>query len=103
MVEIYYIHIQCLKEARFVRCRKYEKQLNASKCRANQIPNEYCVSVDKSNNEYRVRIQKKDSHDTCYNVIYKGSTLHFCNCNWALNGHVCKHVLKVEMLVSNIV
>ena len=61
------------------------------------------VSIDKSNNEYRVRSQNKDSHDTWYNVIYKGSTLHLCNCNWALNGNVCKHVLKVEMLVSSIV
>ena len=84
-----------------MRCRKFRKQLNASKCRANQIPNEDCVSVDKSNNEYRVRSQNKDSRDTWYNVIYKGSTPHFCNCNWALNGNVCKHVLKVEMLVSN--
>ena len=92
-----------LKEVGFVRHRKSEKQLNASKCRANQIPNEDCVFVDKSNNEYRVCSQNKDSRDTWYNVINKGSTLHFCNCNWALNGNVCKHVLKVEMLVSNIV
>ena len=81
MVELYYIHMQGLKEVGFVRRRKYEKQLNASKCRANQIPNEDCVSVDKSKNEYRVRSQNKDSHDTWYNVIYKGSTLHLCNCN----------------------
>ena len=103
MVELYYIHMQGLKEAGFVQSTKYEKQLNASKCSANQIPNEDCVFVDKSNNEYRVHRKNKDSRDTWYNVIYKGSTLHFCNCNWTLNGNVCKHVLKVEMLVSNIV
>ena len=34
MVKLYYIHMQGLKEARFVRRRKSEKQLNASKCRA---------------------------------------------------------------------
>ena len=90
-----------LKEVGFMRPRKCEKQLNASKCRANQIPNEYYVSIYKSNNEYRVRNKNKYSRGTWYNVIYKGSTLHFCNCNWALNGNVCKHVLKVEMLVSN--
>ena len=103
MVELYYIHMHCLKEVGFVRPRKFEKQLNASKCRAYQISNEDCVSVDKSNNEYRVCSQNNYSRDTWYNVIYKGSTLHLCNCNWALNGNVCKHVLKVEMLVSNIV
>ena len=61
-----------------------------------------CLLI-KSNNEYRVRSQNKDSCDTWYNVIYKGSTLHLCNYYWALNGNVCKHVLKFEMLVSNIV
>ena len=64
--------------------------------------NNVCLLI-KSNNEYRVCSQYKDNRDTWYNVIYKGSTLHFCNCNWALNGNVCKHVLKFEMLVSNIV
>ena len=46
MVELYYIHMQGLKEAGFVQSTKYEKQLNASKCRENQIPNEDCVFVD---------------------------------------------------------
>jgi len=103
MVELYYIHMQHLKEAGFVRPRISEKQLNASKCRANKIPNEDCVADDTNNNEYWVRSQNKDTRDTWYNVIYRGSTLHFCNCNWALNGNVCKHVLKVEMLASNTV
>ena len=61
------------------------------------------MSVDKSNNEYRVCRKNKDSRDTWYNVTYKGSTLNFCNCNWALNGDVFKHVLKVEMSMGNIV
>ena len=64
MVELYCIHMQGLKEVGFMRPRKCEKQLNASKCRANQIPNEDCVSVDKSKNEYRVLSQNKDSRDT---------------------------------------
>ena len=55
MVELYYIHMQGLKEVGFVRPRKYEKRLNASKCTANQIPNEDCVADDKNNNEYWVR------------------------------------------------
>ena len=56
---------------------------------------------DKSYNDYWVHSQNKDTRDIWYNVIYEGSNLHFCNCNWALNGNICKHVLKVEMLVSN--
>ena len=100
-VVLYYIHMQRLKEVGFIRPRKIEEQLNASKCRANQIPNEDCVADEKGQTEYRVRSQNKDTHNTWYNVIYKGSNLHFCNCSWALNGNVCKHVLKVEMLVTN--
>ena len=93
--------MQRLKEVGFIRPRKYEEQLNASKCKANQIPNEDCVADQESNNEYWVRSQNKDTHDTWYKVIHKISNLHFCNCNWALNGNVCKHAFKLEMLVSN--
>ena len=67
MVEQYYIHMQHLKEAGSVRPRKSEKQLNASKCKANQIPNEDCVADDKNNNEYWVRSQNKDTRDTWMN------------------------------------
>ena len=81
-VELYYNHMQRLKEVGFIRPRKYEEQLNASKCKANQIPNEDCVADQESNNEYWVRSQNKDTHDTWYKVIHKGSNLHFCNCNW---------------------
>ena len=94
--------MQHLKEASSVRPRKIKEQLNSSKCRAIQIPNEDCVLDEKSNNGYWVHSQNKDTCDIWYNVIYKGSNLHFYNCNWALNGNFCKHVLKVEMLVSNI-
>ena len=55
----------------------------------------------KINGENKVRSQSKHTHDTWYNVIYKRLTFHLCDCNWALNGNVCKHVLKVGMLVSN--
>jgi len=102
-VVLYYNHMQRLKEVGFVRPIKIEEQLNSSKCRASQIQNEDCVPDEKSNNGYWVHSQNKDTRDIWYNVIYKGSNLHFCNCNWALNGNVCKHVLKVEMLVSNII
>jgi len=99
-VVLFYNHMHRLKEAGFVRPRKIQEQLNSSKCRAKKIPNEDCVPDEKSN-DYWVRSQNKDTRDIWYNVIYKGSNLHFCNCNWALNGNICKHVLKVEMLVSN--
>lgn len=100
-VQLYYIHMQRLKEAGVIRPRKSLEQLNASKCRANQIPDEDCVVNPKSNKEYRVRSQNMDTRDTWYSVIYKGSDLHFCDCTWALNGNVCKHVLKVGMLLNN--
>jgi hypothetical protein len=29
------------------------------------------------------------------------SDLHFCDCTWALNGNVCKLVLKFGMLLNN--
>ena len=77
MVELYYIHMQGLKEVGFVQPRKYEKQLNASKCRANQISNEDCVSVDKSNNEYRVHSQNKDNRDTWIMSSIKGQLYTF--------------------------
>lgn len=90
------------KRSWFCRPRKIEEQLNPSKCKANQIPNEDCVLDEKSNNKYWVHGKNKNTRDIWYNGIYKYSNLHFCNCKWALDGNACKHVLKVEMLVSNI-
>ena len=54
----------------------------------------------KNTNEYRVRSQNKNTHDTWYKVIYTGSDFFFCNCAWAMNGNFCKHVLKVGMVVG---
>ena len=75
--------------------------MKACKFKANKILNKDCVVDRKTNGENKVHNQSKDIHDTWYNVIYKGSTFHFCDYNWALNGNVCKNVLKVGMLVSN--
>ena len=47
-VELYYNHMQRLKEAGFIRPRKVEEQLNASKCRSKQIPNEDCVANEQN-------------------------------------------------------
>ena len=100
-VELYYKHMQHLKEVGVIRPKKSQEQLKSSRFKANKIPNKDCVVDHKSIGEYRVRSQNKDTRGTWYNVIYKGSTFHFCDCNWALNGNVCKHVLKVGMLASN--
>ena len=75
--------------------------MKACKFKENKIPNKDCVVDHKTNGEHRVRSQNKDTCGTWYNVIYKGSIFHFCDYNWAINGNVCKHVLKVGMLVSN--
>ena len=93
--------MQCLKEVGFIRPRKVEEQLNASKCREKQIPNEDCVANEQGRKEYWVRSKKNDTQNTWYKVVYKGANKYSCNCNWALNGSVCKHALKFEMLVTN--
>ena len=93
--------MQHLKEVAFIRPLKVEEQLAASKRRAKQIPDEDCVGNEQSHKEYWVRSQNNDNRNTWYKVVYKGANQHSCDCNWALNGNVCKHVLKVEMLVTN--
>ena len=75
--------------------------MNASKHIAKQIPNEDFVANEQNHEEYWVRSRNNDTQNTWYKVVYKGANQHSCNCNWALNGNVCKHVLKVEMLVTN--
>lgn len=50
--------------------QKIEEQLNSFKCRANQISNEDCVCDEKSNDDYWVHSQNKDTHDIWYSVIF---------------------------------
>jgi len=93
--------MQRLKKARFVRASKTEQQINLSKCKAKNIPDEDCMADGNKESEYLVRSQTMATRDTWYHVIYKGLNLNFCNCKWALNGNICKHILKVEMVVTS--
>ena len=61
MVELYYNHMQHLKEAGFIRPLKVEEQLTASKHRAKQIPDEDCVGNEQSHKEYWVHRQNNDT------------------------------------------
>ena len=79
-VELYYIHMRSLKNVGFVRGKKTKHQLNVSACKAKNIPDEECVVDGNCTSEYLVRSQTMETCDTWYNVIYKGPTLHFCNC-----------------------
>ena len=99
-VELHYIHNQRLKEVEVTRPKKSKKQLILSRYRATQIPDEDCMHYKNKTDHFLVRSQNEGTHDTWYHVIYTGSEFNFCTCDWALNGNVCKHILKVEMLVS---
>ena len=60
-VELYYNHMQHLKEVGFIRPLKVEEQLIASKRRAKQIPSEDCVANEQSHEEYWVHRQNNDT------------------------------------------
>ncbi|XP_028766007.1 uncharacterized protein LOC114723924 [Neltuma alba] len=67
--------------------------------RALQIPDS-AVTLDDKDLLYARVVSQKDS--TSRNLVWNpGSEFAFCDCSWSLQGNLCKHVIKVNMICEN--
>ncbi|XP_023543629.1 uncharacterized protein LOC111803459 [Cucurbita pepo subsp. pepo] len=67
--------------------------------RALQIPDS-SVSLDEENHLFAKVLSQKDS-SVSHIVWNPGSEFSFCDCSWSLQGNLCKHVIKVNMICEN--
>lgn len=78
---------------------KEEYILSTSWHRAGQIPDNV-VSFDEKEHLFAKVISQKD--DTQSHIVWNlGSEFAFCDCSWSLQGNLCKHVIKVNMLCQH--
>lgn len=68
--------------------------------RALQIP-DYAVSLDDKDHLFAKVVSQKDSSLT-HIVWNPGSEFAFCDCSWSMQGNLCKHVVKVNMICENL-
>lgn len=67
--------------------------------RALQIPDTAVVFDDKENLFAKVKGQKDEQE--AHTVWNPGSEFAFCDCSWSMQGNLCKHVIKANMLCQN--
>lgn len=67
--------------------------------RALQIPDSSITLEDNSHLFAKV-LSQKDTNLT-HLVWNPGSEFAFCNCEWTMQGNLCKHVIKVNMICKN--
>ncbi|KAJ7945235.1 SWIM zinc finger family protein [Quillaja saponaria] len=68
--------------------------------RALQIPDS-AVTLDDKDHLFAKVLSQKDSSLT-HLVWNPGSEFAFCDCSWSMQGNLCKHVIKVNMICRNI-
>eukprot|EP00262_Sarcandra_glabra_P003821 TRINITY_DN1464_c0_g1_i1.p1 TRINITY_DN1464_c0_g1~~TRINITY_DN1464_c0_g1_i1.p1 ORF type:complete len:660 (-),score=93.17 TRINITY_DN1464_c0_g1_i1:665-2644(-) len=78
---------------------KEEYVSSTSWYRAMQIPDTAVILDDKGHPSAKVASQK-DSSQT-HLVWNPGSEFAFCDCSWSMQGNLCKHVIKVNMICQN--
>ncbi|KAL6993335.1 hypothetical protein U1Q18_011451 [Sarracenia purpurea var. burkii] len=67
--------------------------------RALQIPDS-AVILDEKDHLFAKVVSQKDSRLT--NLVWNpGSEFAFCDCSWSMQGNLCKHAIKVNMLCEN--
>ncbi|XP_072982251.1 uncharacterized protein [Typha latifolia] len=67
--------------------------------RALQIPDD-AVTFDDEDNLFAKVVSQKDSCQT-HIVWNPGSEFSLCDCSWSMEGNICKHVIKVNMLCQH--
>ncbi|QHN97458.1 hypothetical protein HN51_045221 [Arachis hypogaea] len=68
--------------------------------RALRIPNDAVTFNDKDSFFAKV-VSQKESKST--RIVWNpGSEFAFCDCSWSMQGNLCKHVIKVNMVFENI-
>lgn len=52
----------------------------------------------RENNDFFAEVQSQKDNNVSRIVWNPGSEFAFCDCSWALQGNLCKHVIKVNMM-----
>lgn len=68
--------------------------------RALQFPDSL-VTLDDKDRLFAKVVSQKDSNVT-HLVWNPGSEFAFCDCSWSMQGNLCKHVIKVNMICENL-
>lgn len=79
---------------------KEEYIASTSWYRALQIP-DAAVMLDDKERLFAKVLSQKDSNST-HLVWNPGSEFAFCDCSWSMQGNLCKHVIKVNMVCENL-
>ncbi|XP_010255617.1 PREDICTED: uncharacterized protein LOC104596236 [Nelumbo nucifera] len=67
--------------------------------RALQIP-DAAVTLDDKEHLFAKVVSQKDSSQS-HLIWNPGSEFSFCDCEWSMQGNLCKHVIKVNMICQN--
>lgn len=67
--------------------------------RALQIPDSSVAFDEKA--QLFARVSSQDDTNKTYLVWNPGSEFAFCDCAWSLQGNLCKHVIKVNMMCQS--
>lgn len=67
--------------------------------RALQIPDS-AVTLDENDRLFAKVLSQKDGGDT-HTVWNPGTEFAFCDCAWSMQGNLCKHVIKVNMVCES--
>jgi len=96
VVHIFYWWRECGKENGFHRNFRVEKIEAQSWLRAQSIPDDN-VTLHQSDPSM-AWVQSQHDEMKRYMVWQSGPNFAMCDCNWAKNGYLCKHVIKVTMI-----
>ncbi|KAL5709574.1 hypothetical protein ACHQM5_020249 [Ranunculus cassubicifolius] len=77
---------------------KAEYIASTSWYRANQIP-DTAITIDDKDALFAKVASQNESGKT-YTVWNPGSEFALCDCDWSLKGNLCKHIIKVNQLMS---
>lgn len=69
--------------------------------RASEIPDSAVVTLDSNNNTLVAKVQSQRDIEVTRVVSNPGSEFAFCDCAWSLQGNLCKHIIKVNMMCEN--
>ena len=90
---------QCAKENGFHRNDKVDKIEGHSWLRAQSIL-DHNVTLHHSDPSI-ARVQSQHDIEKSYMVWQSSPNFSMCDCSWATNGYLCKHVIKVSMMRDN--
>ncbi|XP_050233779.1 uncharacterized protein LOC126682223 [Mercurialis annua] len=78
---------------------KEEYVASSSWHRALEIPDSSVTLDDK--NQLFAKVSSRKDGNLMHTVWNPGSEFSFCDCSWSLQGNLCKHVIKVNILCEN--